>query len=70
MQIEVAKTVAARPTAAFAIVSNVVDWPDIIRSVSNIEVLTPGPIRVGTRLREDRIMLGAKSSAHAGCICS
>ncbi|HEY1979594.1 MAG TPA: hypothetical protein VGH13_05875 [Xanthobacteraceae bacterium] len=62
MQIEVAKTVAARPIAAFAIVSNVVDWPDIIRSVSNIEVLTPGPIRVGTRMREDRVMFGAMST--------
>ena len=61
MQIELAKTVAAKPAAAFAIVSNVVDWPEIISSISSIEVLTPGPIHAGTRLREDRIMFGVKS---------
>ncbi len=58
MQIELAKTVASRPATAFAIVANVVDWPEIISSIKSIEVLTPGPIRAGTRLREDRIMFG------------
>ena len=58
MQIKLAKTVAARPTAAFAIIANVVDWPEIINSIKSVEVLTPGPIRAGTRLREDRIMFG------------
>jgi hypothetical protein len=57
MQIELAKTVASRPATAFAIVANVVDWPEIISSIKSIEVLTPGPIRAG-RLREDRIMFG------------
>jgi hypothetical protein len=56
MQIELAKTGAARPAAAFAVVVNVVHWPQIISSIRNIEVLTPGPVREGTRLREDRIM--------------
>ena len=42
MQIELAKTVAARPTAAFAIIANVVDWPEIISSIKSVEVLTPG----------------------------
>lgn len=58
MQIELAKSVAAKPADAFAIVTNIADWPLIIRSIRDIEVLTPGPIRVGTRLREDRIMFG------------
>lgn len=60
MQIEVAKTVAARPATAFSILANVVDWPEIISSIRSIEVLTPGPIQTGTRLREDRIMFGAE----------
>jgi hypothetical protein len=38
--------------------ANVVNWPEIISSIKSIEVLTPGPIRAGTRLREDRIMFG------------
>jgi hypothetical protein len=58
VQIELAKTVAAQPAAAFATVANVTDWPQIIDSIKRIELLTPGPIRVGTRLREDRIMFG------------
>jgi hypothetical protein len=58
VQIKLSKTVAARPVDAFAVVANVVDWPHIIQSIKRIEVLTPGPIREGTRLREDRIMFG------------
>ena len=57
MQID-AKTVAAQPPDAFAIVANVVDWPQIISSIKAVEVLTPGPVRAGTRLREHRIMFG------------
>jgi Polyketide cyclase / dehydrase and lipid transport len=58
VQINLMKTVAAQPAAAFALVANVVDWPQIIRSIISIEVLTPGPIRASTRLREHRIMFG------------
>jgi hypothetical protein len=58
VQIEIAKTVAAKPADAFAIVMSIDEWPQIIRSIREIEVLTPGPIRAGTRLRENRIMFG------------
>ena len=61
VQIDLAKTVAAQPADAFATVANVIDWPQIIESIKWIEVLTPGPIRAGTRLREDRIMFGRDS---------
>ena len=61
MQIELAKTVAAQPSAAFATVANVTDWPRIITSIRRVELLTPGPIRLGTRLREHRIMFGRDS---------
>ena len=58
MQIELSHTVAAQPADAFAVVVNVHDWPQIIRSIKKVEVLTPGPLRRGSRLREDRIMFG------------
>ncbi len=61
VQIDLAKTVAAQPADAFATVANVIDWPQIVESIKWIEVLTPGPIRAGTRLREDRIMFGRDS---------
>jgi ribosome-associated toxin RatA of RatAB toxin-antitoxin module len=44
-KIELAKTVAAQPAAAFATVANVADWPQIIDSIKRIELLTPGPSR-------------------------
>src|SRR4051794_1325316 len=58
VQIELAKTVAARPADVFPIVADIPDWPQIIHSVKKIEVLTPGPLQAGTRLREDRMMFG------------
>jgi len=58
VQIELARTVAAQPADAFAIVANVLDWPQVIRSIKKVEVWTPGPLRTGSRLREDRIMFG------------
>jgi hypothetical protein len=47
----VTKTVAAAPADAFYVVANIVEWPLILRSVKGVEVLTPDPIRAGTRLR-------------------
>lgn len=58
MQIEVHKTVAARPPAVFKIVADIMNWPQIIGSVTAIELLTCGRVRVGTRVRLTRIMHG------------
>jgi hypothetical protein len=43
MQIEVAKTVAARPTSVFATIADIANWPTFFRSVRVIELLTPPP---------------------------
>jgi len=58
VQVELAKSVAAEPATAFETVADILDWPQIIRSIQSIELLTPGPIRPGTRLREQRILFG------------
>ena len=58
MQLALARTVAARPLTAFKTVADIVEWPQIIRSIKSVELLTPGRIRAGTRLREQRIMFG------------
>ena len=58
MQIEVHKTVAASPPAVFKIVADIMNWPQIIGSVTAIELLTCGRVRVGTRVRLTRIMHG------------
>jgi hypothetical protein len=62
MQIELARMVAALPRAVFAVVADVVRWPQILRSTTRVERLTSGPLRVGTRLRETRIMFGQETS--------
>lgn len=61
MQIDLAKTVAAQAATAFQTVAEVMDWPGIIGSIRSVEALTPGPIRVGSRLREDRIWFGRRA---------
>jgi hypothetical protein len=58
MQIELKRMVAARPAQAFSVVAHIEEWPLIIRSVRSVELLTPGAIRAGSRLRARRVMLG------------
>jgi hypothetical protein len=62
MQISLSRTVAARPPAAFAILADIAKWPAIIGSVRDVELLTPGPVRVGTGLRILRIMFGRETT--------
>jgi hypothetical protein len=58
MQIALGRTVVARPLTAFKTVADIIEWPQIIRSISSVELLPPSPVRAGTRLREQRIMFG------------
>jgi hypothetical protein len=62
MQIEVAKMVAARPPKVFETVADAAHWPEIMQSVTDVEVLSPGPLRVGSRLREIHIMFGQQTT--------
>jgi uncharacterized protein YndB with AHSA1/START domain len=58
MQIDLSRTVAAPPRAVFAIVADVPRWPQIFGAVKEVDLLTTGPLRTGTRLRENRILFG------------
>jgi len=58
MQIELHRTVAAKPQAVFRTIADIVNWPQIIRSVAAVELLTHGRVRVGTRVRLHRIICG------------
>jgi hypothetical protein len=58
MQIELHKTTAAKPQAVFRTIVDIVNWPRIIRSVAAVELLTPGRVRVGTRVRVNRVIYG------------
>jgi carbon monoxide dehydrogenase subunit G len=52
----------APPAEVFAVAADFERIPQIIRGIKSIEFLTPGPIRVGTRFRETRVMFGRDSS--------
>jgi hypothetical protein len=58
MQIDLFRTVAAPPRAVFAIVADLPRWPEIFAAIKKVELLTPGPVHSGTRLRESRILFG------------
>jgi Polyketide cyclase / dehydrase and lipid transport len=55
VQVDLAKTASGSSTNAFAIIANVTDWPRIIDMIKGVELLTGGPIRAGSRLREQRV---------------
>jgi hypothetical protein len=50
--------IAAPPAAVFAVFSDLEHAVGRIKGISKLEVLTPGPIGVGTRFRETRKMFG------------
>jgi hypothetical protein len=60
MRIEASIDIAAPPTAVFAHVADIMNWPKNIDAIEHIEVLTAGPIGMGTRFRETRLMHGRK----------
>lgn len=62
MQINVTRSVAVRPPAAFAILADIAKWPMMIRSVRTVQLLTPEPMRVGARIRAQRDMLGRETT--------
>jgi hypothetical protein len=62
VQVDLTKTVSGSSANAFAIIADVTDWPRIVDLIKSVELLTAGPIRVGTRLREQRILFGHNST--------
>jgi carbon monoxide dehydrogenase subunit G len=48
----------ASPERVFAHATAVESWPDVVPAIDKVELLTPGPIQVGTRFRETRTMMG------------
>ena len=58
MQVRVHSVVAAPPATVFAVTTEIGSWPETIRAIEHVEILTPGPVGVGTRFRETRTMFG------------
>ncbi len=62
MKLEVATAIAAPPETVFAVMTDIARWPQIVRAIEKIELLTEGPMRVGTSFRETRTMFGRSAS--------
>jgi hypothetical protein len=58
LQIEVRKPIGSSRAEIFAVVSDIERWPEIMRSVRSVHLLTPSPLRPGSRFRQLRVMLG------------
>jgi hypothetical protein len=52
------KRIEASPSAVFAVFSDFANVAGRIKAITKLEVVTPGPIGVGTRFKETRVMFG------------
>src|SRR5580658_1727792 len=52
------KSISAPPAAVFALFTDLSGAPGRIKDITKIEVVTDGPIGVGTRFKETRMMFG------------
>ena len=62
MRIGLETLIHAAPARVFALVADIARWPDFMSAIERLEVLTPGPVAVGTRFRETRTMFGRSAS--------
>ena len=62
MHVSVHTLIKAPIDDVFAQMLDLEKWPENIADITKVDVLTPGPIGVGTRFRETRIMFGHEAS--------
>ena len=62
MKIDVEADIAAPPEVVYTVVTDIAHWQDFIRAIERLEILNSGPIAVGTKFRETRVMLGRSAT--------
>ncbi len=62
LKVSVQTVIDAPIEDVFARMVDLENWPQYISDVTEVEVFTPGPVGVGTRFRETRIMFGREAS--------
>ncbi len=60
--IQMSTTIAASLDRVFAVFSDLPHAAERIRGIKRLEILTPGPIRAGTRWRETRVLFGKEAT--------
>lgn len=61
-EIQISETIAASPEAVFDALTDLEGTADRIQGIESLEVLTEGPVGVGTRFRETRTMFGREAT--------
>lgn len=61
-ELEIRRHVAATPQRVFAQAANFAGAADTISAITKMEMLTDGPVGVGTRFRETRVMFGREAT--------
>lgn len=61
-RVTVERTVAALPERVFQAATDIHHWAEIVPAIERVEVLTPGPMRAGTRFRETRKLMGREAT--------
>jgi len=60
--ITVSRQFESSPEIAFAVVSDFPNAADFVDGIIKVEMLTEGPVEVGTQVRETRIMMGREAT--------
>ncbi len=61
-RVTIKKQIAASPAVAFARATDLARAPQVMSGIVGLEVLTPGPVGVGTRFRETRRMFNREAT--------
>lgn len=60
--VEITTTIAAPLARVFALFTDLEHAAQNIAAIQSLELLTPGPMRKGTRFRETRVMFGKQAT--------
>lgn len=56
------RRIAATPERLFALATDFDNLPRIMSAIRRVDVLSPGPVGVGTKIRETRVMFGREAA--------
>jgi len=62
MHLQLSQKIDADPTLVFERATDLSVWVDDIQGIEKVELLTDGPVGVGTRFRETRVMFGKEAT--------